>query len=240
MNRNFYLFCILSSFFMSSCSVGTNKLEKSVLIIEKFNLNHYSKNGSKVFMLDTPYSVFNQTDQSYLLNKTNIKFYNKDNVKYNVNSDSAKLLKNKFLELKGNVEINDFNKDKTIIKSNNLFWDIDKSEFILEGNVEINDFNNNKTIIKSNNLFWDIDKSEFILEGKVSLVNNIINLSSSKASFDKKDDIILFYNPIKYNYKDEEGIRKYNISSENAYYNILTKDVIFKSKNDKVKSKLVF
>ena len=208
MNRNFYLFCILSSFFMSSCSVGTNKLEKSVLIIEKFNLNHYSKNGSKVFMLDTPYSVFNQTDQSYLLNKTNIKFYNKDNIKYNVNSDSAKLLKNKFLELKGNVEINDFNKDKTIIKSNNLFWDIDKSEFILEGNV--------------------------------SLVNNTINLNSSKALLDKKEDIIMFYNPVKYNYKDIDSVRKYNISSENAYYNITTKDVIFKSNNKKVKSKLVF
>ncbi len=208
MNRIFYLICILSSLFISSCNVSTKKVNKSVLIIEDFNLNHYSKNGSKLYMLETPYSVFNQTDQSYLLNKTNIKFFDKENVKYNVNSDSAKLLNNKFLELKGNVEINDFN--------------------------------NNKTIIKSNNLFWDIDKSEFILEGEVSLVNNIINLSSSKALFDKKDDIILFYNPIKYNYKDEEGIRKYNISSENAYYNISTKDVIFKSKNDKVKSKLIF
>ena len=208
MNRIFYLICILSTLFISSCNVSTKKTNKSVLIIEDFNLNHYSKNGTKVYMLETPYSVFNQTDQSYLLNKTNIKFFDKENVKYNVNSDSAKLLNNKFLELKGNVEINDFN--------------------------------NNKTIIKSNNLFWDIDKSEFILEGKVSLVNNIINLSSSKALFDKKDDIILFYNPIKYNYKDEEGIRKYNISSENAYYNISTKDVIFKSKNDKVKSKLIF
>ena len=208
MNRIFYLICILSSLFISSCNVSTKKINKSVLIIEDFNLNHYSKNGTKVYMLESPYSVFNQTDQSYSLKKTNIKFFDKEDVKYNVNSDSAMLLNNKFLELKGNVEINDFN--------------------------------NNKTIIKSNNLFWDIDKSEFILEGKVSLVNNIINLSSSKASFDKKDDIILFYNPIKYNYKDEEGIRKYNISSENAYYNISTKDVIFKSKNDKVKSKLIF
>ena len=208
MNKIFYLICILSSFFISSCNVNTKKIDKSLLIIEDFNLNHYSKNGSKLYMLETPYSVLNQTDQSYLLNKTNIKFFDKENVKYNVNSDSAKLLNNKFLELKGNVEINDFN--------------------------------NNKTIIKSNNLFWDIDKSEFILEGEVSLVNNIINLSSSKALFDKKDDTILFYNPIKYNYIDEEGIRKYNISSENAYYNISTKDVIFKSKNDKVKSKLIF
>ena len=208
MNRIFYLIFIISSLFISSCNVNTKKTNKSVLIIEDFNLQHYSKNGSKLYMLETPYSVLNQTDQSYLLNKTNIKFFDQENVKYNVNSDSAMLLNNKFLELKGNVKINDFN--------------------------------NNKTIIKSNNLFWDIDKSEFILEGNVSLVNNIINLSSSKALFDKKDDIILFYNPIKYNYKDEEGIRKYNISSENAYYNISTKDVIFKSKDDKVKSKLIF
>ena len=208
MNRIFCLIFIVSSLFISSCNVNTKKTNKSVLIIEDFNLQHYSKNGSKLYMLETPYSVLNQTDQSYLLNKTNIKFFDQENVKYNVNSDSAMLLNNKFLELKGNVEINDFN--------------------------------NNKTIIKSNNLFWDIDKSEFILEGEVSLVNNIINLSSSKALFDKKDDTILFYNPIKYNYIDEEGIRKYNISSENAYYNISTKNVIFKSKDDKVKSKLIF
>ena len=208
MNRIFYLIFIISSLFISSCNVNTKKTNKSVLIIEDFNLQHYSKNGSKLYMLETPYSVLNQTDQSYLLNKTNIKFFDQENVKYNVNSDSAMLLNNKFLELKGNVKINDFN--------------------------------NNKTIIKSNNLFWDIDKSEFILEGKVSLVNNIINLSSSKALFDKKDDTILFYNPIKYNYIDEEGTRKYNISSENAYYNISTKNVIFKSKDDKVKSKLIF
>ena len=208
MNKSFFLFFILFSFLLSSCKLTTKKVDKSILIIEKFNLNHYSKNGSKLYTLETPYSVFNQTDQSYLLKETNIKFFEKESIKYNVNSDSAKLLNNKFLELKGNVKINDFNNDKTIIKSNNLSW--------------------------------DIDKSEFILEGEVSLVNNIINLSSSKALFDKNDDTILFYNPIKYNYKDEEGIRKYNISSENAYYNISTKDVIFKSKNDKVKSKLIF
>ena len=208
MNRYFYFVCILSSLFISSCNISTKEVDKSILIIEKFNLNHYSKNGNKLYMLETPYSVFNQTDQSYLLNKTNIKFFDNEKVKYNVSSDSAKLLNNKFLELKGNIEINDFNNDKTIIKSNNLFWDINKSEFILEGNV--------------------------------SLLNNIIKLSSSKALFDKKEDIIIFYNPIKYNYKDEDGIRKYNISSENAYYNILTKDVMFKSENDKVKSRLVF
>ena len=208
MNRYFYLICILSTFFISSCNVSSIKEDKSTLIIENFNLNHYSKNGIKLYMLETPYSVFNQTDQSYLFNKTNVKFFDKENVKYNVNSDNAKLLNNKYLELKGNVEIKDFN--------------------------------NNKSTIKSNKLIWDVEKSELILEGNVSLINNIINLSSYKAKFDKKEDTIMFYNPVKYNYKDKDGIRKYNVSSENAYYNITTKDVIFKSKNDKVRSKIVF
>ena len=82
MNRIFYLIFILSSLFISSCNVSTKKPNKSILIIEDFNLNHYSKNGSKLYMLETPYSVFNQTDQSYLLEKTNIKFFDKEDVKY--------------------------------------------------------------------------------------------------------------------------------------------------------------
>ena len=208
MNKLFYILIILSSFFISSCNINTKKIDKNLLIIEKFNLNHYSQDGIKLYMLETPYSVFNQTDQTYLLKQTNIKFFEKEDVKYSVNSDSAKLLNNKFLEL--------------------------------IGNVEINDFKSNKTIIKSNKLFWNIDNSEFILEGNVTLLNNIINLSSSKAKLDKKSDTVIFYNPVKYNYKDEDGIKKYSISSENALYNFLTKDVIFKSENDKVKSKLVF
>ncbi len=208
MNKLFYLICILTSLIVSGCNVNTKNINKSLLIIEKFNLNHYSKNGKKLYMLDSPYSVFNQIDHSYLFNKTNIKFFEDEEVKYNVNSDSAKLFNNKFIELNGNVEINDFNNDKTIIRSNKLFWNIDESEFILEGNVE--------------------------------LVNNIINLNSSKALLDKKSDIIIFYDPVKYNYKEEDSIRKYNVSSENAYYNISTKDVIFESENDKVKSRLFF
>ena len=208
MNKFLYFICILFSLIISGCNINTNNINKSILKIEKFNLNHYSKNGKKLYMLDSPYSVFNQTDHSYLFNKTNIKFFEDEEVKYNVNSDSAKLLNNKFIELNGNVEINDFNNDKTIIRSNKLFWNIDESEFILEGNVE--------------------------------LVNNVINLNSSKALLDKKSDIIIFYDPVKYNYNDEDSIKKYNVSSENAYYNIITKDVIFESENDKVKSRLFF
>ena len=208
MNRYFYIIYFISFFLISSCSRNLENKDKLLLKIEQFNLNHYSKNGSKLYYIETPYSVFNQTEHTYLLNKTNIKFFDNEKVKYSVNSDSSKLINNRFIELKGNVEINDYN--------------------------------NNKTIIRSNKLFWEIDKSKFILEGNVTLENNIINLNASKASLDKKTDLIIFYNPVKYDYNDERKLKKYNISSENAYYNIATKDVIFKSLNDKVKTKLFF
>ena len=208
MNRYFYIIYFLSFFLISSCSRNLENKDKLLLKIEQFNLNHYSKNGSKLYYIETPYSVFNQTEQTYLLNKTYIKFFDNEKVKYSVNSDSSKLINNRFIELKGNVEINEYN--------------------------------NNKTIIRSNKLFWEIDKSKFILEGNVTLENNIINLNASKASLDKKTDLIIFYNPVKYDYNDERKFKKYNISSENAYYNIATKDVIFKSLNDKVKTKLFF
>jgi len=208
MNRYFYIIYFISFFLISSCSRNLENKDKLLLKIEEFNLNHYSKNGSKLYYIETPYSVFNQTEQTYLLNKTNIKFFDNEKVKYSVNSDSSKLINNRFIELKGNVEINEYN--------------------------------NNKTIIRSNKLFWEIDKSKFILEGNVTLENDIINLNASKASLDKKTDLIIFYNPVKYDYNDERKLKKYNISSENAYYNIATKDVIFKSLNDKVKTKLFF
>ena len=208
MSKYFYIIYFLSILLISGCSINSENKDNSLLIIEKFNLNHYTKNGIKLFYLETPYSVFKNTDQTYLLNKTNIKFFDKEIVKYNIHSDSAKLLNNRFIELKGNVKINDNNNDKTIIKSNNLFWKIDKSEFVLEGNV--------------------------------TLENNFINLNSSSALLDKKKEIIIFYNPVKYKYNDENKLRNYNISAENASYNIKTKNVIFESKNDKVKTKLVF
>jgi len=208
MSKYFYIIYFLSALLTSGCSINSENKDNSLLIIEKFNLNHFSKNGIKLFYLETPYSVFNNTDQTYLLNKTNIRFFDKEIVKYNIHSDSAKLINNRFIELKGNVEINEYN--------------------------------NNKTIIRSNKLFWEIDKSKFILEGNVTLENNIINLNASKASLDKKTDLIIFYNPVKYDYNDERKLKKYNISSENAYYNIATKGVIFKSLNDKVKTKLFF
>ena len=211
MNKLYLLISLLFCFFTISCKKQISYDKKSNLIIEDFKLNHYKGNGKKLYKLETPYSTFNKVEQSYSLDKTKIYFYEMDVIKYIINSDSAKLFDNKLIELKGNVEVTD-----------------------------TNDNNNNKVIIKSNNLFWNIEKYEFILEGNVTLVNNKIRLNSSKAILDKKKDIINFFKPVKYNYKDKNNITKYDIKSEDAFYNLSNQNVIFKSESNKVKSRIIF
>ncbi len=209
MNKLYYFISIFFLLLLSSCNNKIEDFTSSSLIVEKFNLSHFNKSGEKLYMLETPYSVFNKSTQTYSLKNTNIKFFDLGIVKYIISADSARLSNsNKLIELKGNIEISDIK--------------------------------NNKTTIKSESLTWNIDKSEFILYGNVKLVNNKISLNSSKAILDKNTNIILFFNPVKYNFIDDNNITKYNIKSENAYYDLVNKNVVFKSETSKVKSKLLF
>ena len=143
-----------------------------------------------------------------------------------------------------------YNLDKTIINffdNNKLKYTInsdtstlfnDEKKIILEGNIRIIDNAEDKTIINAEKFIWDIDKSKFQLNGNVSLNNKFINLKSSKASLNKKTNIIEFSNPVNYNYKDNNS-EEYNISSENAYYDLKNNKVIFNS-SKRVKTKFVY
>ena len=143
-----------------------------------------------------------------------------------------------------------YNLDKTIINffdNNKLKYTInsdtstlfnDEKKIILEGNIRIIDNAEDKTIINAEKFIWDIDKSKFQLNGNVSLNNKFINLKYFKASLNKKTNIIEFSNPVSYKYKDNNN-EEYNISSENAYYNLKNNKVIFNS-SKRVKTKFVY
>ena len=209
MNKLYKLVFTLLLLFLNSCNTKINKYKNSNLTIENFNMIHFKKSGNKLYNIKSPYSFYNQLDQSYSLQKTNIKFYDDEKIKYLVSSENAKLY-----------------------NANNIIK--------LTGKVEIIDIDNDKTTINSDSLYWNIDKSEFILEGEVILINNTINLQSSKAKLNQLTNIIEFFKPVKYNYNDKSNVTKYDISSENAYYDIKNKNVIFRSEENSVKSKIVF
>ena len=90
----------------------------------------------------------------------------------------------------------------------------------------------------SNNFIWNIEKSEFLLVGNVKFKNSSITLSSDKAILNKTDNIIEFFNPVKYKVNNNKG--GYEVNSQNAFYNINTKSVTFTSKEKGVRSKIYF
>ena len=54
------------------------------------------------------------------------------------------------------------------------------------------------------------------------------------------DNIIEFFNPVKYIIKDENDENKYEINSENAYYNINKESFSFSAKDKRVQSIIYF
>ena len=110
----------------------------------------------------------------------------------------------------------------------------------LDGNVSVNTLLQNDETLIANRFLWNVNKSEYLLNGNVVFESNDIYLSSDKAILNKDNNIIEFFNPVKYIIKDSNNESSYEINSENAYYNIENKSVSFGSKEQRVRSKIYF
>ena len=149
-------------------------------------------------------------------------------------------------------ERNTFNlKDTTIniFKDNNLEYIINSDNSKLSNNNKLVELDGNvlvKTIIQqgdkltANSFTWNIQNSDYLLIGNVKFENSLVTLNSNKAILNKSTNIIEFFNPVKYKFKDNMKDSGYEINSENAYYDIDKKSVIFKSKEARVRSKIYF
>ena len=117
---------------------------------------------------------------------------------------------------------------------------LNNKDIELEGNVKLYDQNNKANTINANKAFWNIDKYEFTLIGDVILNNNSINIESSKAVLNKKENIIKFFKPVKYRYLNNSSTLNYKVKADNAYYDLNKKTLLFESKNERIKSKINF
>ena len=109
----------------------------------------------------------------------------------------------------------------------------------LKGNVQLKTLKQNEDILYADNFIWNIDETNYVLEGNIRFENKNIILNSGKATL-TSDNIIEFFNPVKYIIKEENNKNKYEINSENAYYNLNTESVSFKAKDKRVKSIIYF
>ena len=123
--------------------------------------------------------------------------------------------------------------DKSKLSNNNKLLE-------LKGNVLVKRLIKDGDKLYANSFTWNILNSEYLLVGNVKFENNSITLSSDKAILNKDNNIIEFFNPVKYKIKDSNNKKAFEINSENAYYNINTKSVSFRSKEKRVRSKIYF
>jgi len=109
----------------------------------------------------------------------------------------------------------------------------------LKGNVKLKTLKKDGDFLYADSFIWNIENTNYLLEGNIRFENHNIILNSGKAILGS-DNIIEFFNPVKYIIKDQNNENKYEINSENAYYNLKTESVSFKAKDKRVKSIIYF
>ena len=177
------------------------------------------------------------------INSLNMNIYsNEGKILLSINSPYSSYDKEKNIFNLKKTKINLFknNESEYIIISDNSKLSNNNKLLVLNGNVLVESSNEKESKLYANSFTWNIQNSEYLLVGNVNFQNDTITLSSNKAILNRTNNIIEFFNPVKYKINDINNERGYEINSENAYYSIDTRSVSFKSREKKVRSKIYF
>ena len=168
-------------------------------------------------------------------------FTKKGNKIYSITSpnSSYNIIELKFELKKPIINIFKGKETKYIISSEDSTLSDDNKLLVLKGNVKLKTLTQDEDILYADNFIWDIEETNYLLEGNIRFENQNIILNSSKAKLGS-DNIIEFFNPVKYIIKNENKENTYEINSENAFYNLNTESVSFKAKDKRVKSIIYF
>ena len=171
-------------------------------------------------------NIFSSEGKKIFTIKSPYSSYNKEKNIFNLKDTTIYLFKENVTEYIINSDNSKLSKNKKLLE--------------LNGNVLLKTLLKDNDVIYANSFTWNINNSEYLLTGNVKFENNKINLSSNKAILNKSNNIIEFFNPVKYKFKNSSNNNSYEINSENAYYNIETKSVSFRSIEERVRSKIYF
>ena len=163
-------------------------------------------------------------DKIYSITSPNSK-YDKVQLKFNLKRTTINIFEGEYIKYI-------INSDSSTISDNNKIVE-------LNGNVELKNQNEDNEILYGDNLIWNVDESKYELMGNIKFESRKVLLYSNKAILGK-NNIIEFFNPVKYIIKDDNNEKKYEINSENAFYNINTESLSFSAKEKRVRSKIYF
>ena len=195
-----------------------------------------------LFMLGCAPSVIDENKVIQKIDSLDMTIFSKSGDKiYSITSPNSSYdnIELKFELKKPIINILNGKETKYIISSEESTLSDNNKLLKLKGNVKLKTLKNNEDILNADNFIWNIENTNYLLEGNIRFENKNIILNSGKAILGS-DDIIEFFNPVKYIIKEENNENKYEINSENAFYNLNTESVSFEAKDKRVKSIIYF
>ena len=166
----------------------------------------------------------NEGDKIYSITSPN-STYNKVELKFELKKPTIHIYKGEETKYIINSD------ESTLLDNNKLLK--------LNGNVKLKTLGQDEDILYADKFIWNIEGTNYLLEGNIRFENQNIILNSSKANLGS-DNIIEFFNPVRYIIKNENKENKFEINSENAYYNLNTESVSFKATDKRVQSTIYF
>ena len=195
-----------------------------------------------IFISGCTVNVFDENKVTKEINTLDLNIFSRSGEKkYTITSPYSIYdnIKNNFQFKKTTINIFEGGKNKYIITSNESTLSNNNKVLELKGNVKLKTIKEDEDNLYGDNFIWHIDATNYLLTGNVRFENKNVILTSGKAKL-SSDNIIEFFKPVKYIIKDDNNNSKYEVDSENAYYNIKQESLSFKAKDKRVRSKIYF
>jgi len=195
-----------------------------------------------IFIIGCAPNITEEKDFAKEINSLDLNVFSKNGEKkYSISSPHSIYdnFKNNFKFQKTTINIFQNDKTKYIINSDESSLSRNNKVLVLKGNVKLKTISQDEESLCADNFIWNIDEANYLLTGNIRFENKNVILTSGKAKLDS-DNIIKFFNPVKYIIKDKNNESKYETKSENAFYDINQESLIFKAANKRVSSKIYF
>ena len=168
-------------------------------------------------------------------------FSKRGDKKYSIKSPYSTYnnLINKFEFQKTTINIFQDGITKYIINSDEATLSDNNKILELKGNVKLITINGDEDYLYADKFIWNINETKYLLTGNIRFENKNVILTSGKATMGS-DNIIEFFNPVKYIIKEDNNDNKYEINSENASYDLNKESLSFNAKDKRVKSIIYF
>ena len=196
----------------------------------------------QVFLLGCTPSEIKENKITKKINSLDLNiFTNTGEKKYSIKSPYSIYdnIKNKFQFKNTTINIFYDGKTKYVINSDESTLSNNNNLVELKGNVRLKTIDQDDDYLYADYFIWIIDETKYLLTGDVRFENKNVILTSVKAMLGS-DNVIEFFDPVKYIIKDDNNENIYETNSENAYYDMNNDSLSFKAKDKRVRARIYF